>query len=450
MKALTAVMALGLVILLGLHLFLQFGLTKTMRDVVLPRIEAETGIDVRVGRLSINLPGGILYLNDVVVKNPDGFLLENLASIDRVRLEIDLHSLLKKAPILVESIEVENALLNVVRNKDGEINLDQWLATPPPLVEPGPDVGQPSPEPPPSAERPAPEPEKAKPLPEVLVEALLCHAKVRYVDLKLDQLDIVLDLGVTGSSLSTQQDPSLPWGELFVIGSLGDKRTSFVTDLQVKLAPLSDPQAPSFDLSGKVLEIDPRLMEEAYSDLGIRSAPFGLDPQIHCREGWFRDSLVTLNITDIVLEDKLSDRLGGMASIGSLRFPVPVEGSLREPTVDVQQALYGAIGGNTQTLLESFLKGAAAKEAGSQETPETLTDAAVEVLGAHVDEIGESEAAKKALKDLVDGEPFATNAPSPVSSDVLIDILGEQVEEIGENEAVKDDLKNLGKWLFGK
>ena len=443
-------MALGLAVLFGLHLFLQYGLTKTMRDVVLPRIKAETGIDARVGKLSINLPSGILYLNDVVVKNPDGFLLENLASIDRVRLEIDLYSLLKRKPILVESIEVENALLNVVRNKDGEINLDQLQAASPPWVEPVSDVDPPSPEQPPSAERPAPEPEEAPPLPEVLVEALLCHAKVRYVDFKLDQLDIMLDLGVTGSGLSTQQDPSLPWGELFVIGSLGDKRTSFVTDLQVKLAPLSNPQAPSFDLAGKVLEIDPRLMEEAYSKLGIRSAPFGLGPQIHCREGRFRDSSVTLNLTDIVLEDKLADRLGGMASIGSLRFSVPIEGSLQEPTVNVQRALYGAIGGNTQTLLESFLKGAAAKEAGSQEPPETLADAAVEVLGVHVDEIGESEAARKALKDLLDGEPSATNTPSLISSDVLIEILGEEVEEIGENEALKDDLKNLGKWLFGK
>ena len=442
-------MVLGLVILLGLHLFLQYGLTKTMRDVVLPRIKMETGIDARVGRLSINLPNGILYLNDVAVKNPDGFLLENLASIDRVRVEIDLYSLLKQKPVLVRAIEVENALLNVVRNKEGEINLDHLLATSPTWAEPVTDVDPPSSEEPPSAERPAPEPEEAQPLPEVLVEALLCNAKVRYVDLKLDQLDIVLDLGVTGSSLSTQQDPSLPWGELFVIGSLGDKRSSFVTDLQVKLAPLSDPQAPSFDLSGKVLEIDPRLMEEAYSKLGIRSAPFGLDPQIHCREGRFHDSSVTLNLTDIVLEDKLAGRLGGMASIGSLRFSVPIEGSLQEPTVDVQQALYGAIGGNTQTLLESFLKGAAAKEAGSQEQPETLADAAVDVLGAHVDEIGESEAAKKALKDLMDGEPSATNAPSPVSSDILVEILGEEVEEIGENEDLKDELKNLGKWLFG-
>jgi len=139
-----------------------------------------------------------------------------------------------------------------------------------------------------------------------------------------------------------------------------------------------------------------------------------------------------------------------MASISSLRFPVPVKGSLQEPVVDVQASFLAALGGNTRPLLDAFLKGAAAREAGLDESPETLSDAAVEVLGAHVEEIGESEAIKQALMDLSDGGLSNTNASSPLNSDVLIDILGEQVEEIGESEEIKDDLKTLGKWLFGQ
>ncbi|MEN7972408.1 MAG: AsmA family protein [Verrucomicrobiota bacterium] len=450
LKVITAIVALGLVILLSLHLFLQHGLTNAMREVVLPRIKAETGIDVRVGRLSLNVPNGILYLKRVEVRNPEGFLLENMASVDRVEVEVDIPSLFKKKPILVKNIEVENALLNVIRNKDGEINVSMLQAKLPQPPAQRDSLRSDGSVRKPEAGTPVPEPEKAKPLPEVLVEALACNAKVRYLDFRLDQLDILLDLGVMGGGISTQRGEDAPWGDVAIIGSLGDDRTSFITDLKLRLAPIVDPAVPSFDLKGKVLEIDPRVMEEVYNDLGIRSAPFGLEPGIYCRAGVFRDSAVTLSLKDIVLEDKLADRLGGMASVDELRFSVPITGALTQPEVDVQQALSGAVGGNAQTLLESFLKGAAAKEAGSQETPETLTDAAVEVLGAHVDEIGESEAAKKALKDLVDGEPSATNAPSLISSDTLVEILGEEVEEIGENEAVKDDLKNLGKWLFGK
>jgi hypothetical protein len=102
------------------------------------------------------------------------------------------------------------------------------------------------------------------------------------------------------------------------------------------------------------------------------------------------------------------------------------------------------------TLLDSWIKGAAQKEAGLDEQPETLGDAAVEVFGKHVKEIGESETANKVLKDLADGKPSDTNSPPVVSSDTVVDILGEHVKEIGESEEIKDELKNLGKWLFGK
>ncbi len=451
-KVIAALFGLGLVILLGLHLFLQHGLTKTMREVVLPRIKAETGIDAWVGRLSINLPNGILYLDDVAVKNPDGFLLENLASVERVRLEIDLLSLFNKNPILVKSIEVENIVLNVVRNQDGEINLNALQVVAPSPSSPVPRTEPSTPREIPEVGRettPMLEPAEAKLLPEVLIEALVCRAKVRYVDLKLNSLDIVLDLGVTGRHLSTQQDSSLPWGELAVIGSLGNRRTSFVTDLRLVIAPLADLEAPSFDLTGRVMEIDPRIMEEAYSKIGIHSAPFGLDPSIQCRDGWFRNSEVVVSLKEIVLEEKLAKRLGGMASIGSLRFPVQIEGSLQEPTVNLQQALSAAISGNAGTLLESFLKGFAAEEAGLEELPTDLTDAVVEALAVAVDEMGESETIMAVLKDLANGAASDTNTANPINSDSLIDILGEQVEEIGGNEELKDELKSLGKWLFG-
>ncbi len=419
-KVLASIIALGMVILLGLHLFLQYGLTKAMRETVLPQLKTETGMDVRVGRLSINLPNGILCLKDLEVKNPEGFLLENLASVDRVDIEVDLLSLLKQKLVLVKNVEVENALLNVIRNQEGEINLSRLKEAPSPSVAPVPATGKAPPEKVPDlGKEPVSMPQsvEGKPLPEVLIEAMQCGAKVRYIDLKLNSLDIALDLNVVGSNLSTQKDPSTPWGDLFVIGSLGNSRASFTTDLHLRLAPVVDPQAPSFDLTGSIMEIDPRIMDEAYSKLGIRSAPFGLDPNLHCRDGWFRDSSVVLSLTDIVLEDKLAKRLGGMATIGALRFPVPIEGPLQEPTVDLQQAISAALGGNVQTLLDSFLKGVVSKDR---------------------------------TEGLADGSISDTNAPSSLTSDTLIDILGEQVEEIGENEELKNELKNIGKWLFGK
>ena len=120
--------------------------------------------------------------------------------------------------------------------------------------------------------------------------------------------------------------------------------------------------------------------------------------------------------------------------------PAQLQDIIEEATIDTSEEQWHS----------NFLKGVAGKEAGMDQPPTTVSEAAVEVLANEVEKIGESETVKKVLKDLADGEPSSTNEPAPLSSDTLIDILGEQVDEIGENEELKDELKNLGKWLFGK
>jgi hypothetical protein len=335
-----------------------------MREVVLPRIRQETGIDVQVGRLSINAAGGRLFLKKVSIRNPEGFALENLVSADRIEVVVDIASLFRQKPLRVKKIELKNAVLNVVRNPDGELNfnvLQERLPTPPEKTVPG---GQPPPETgarEPQTGPPAHRSVEPKPLPEVLVETLQCGVKLRYMDMKYASLDLTLVLKVEGQGLSTQRDPETPWGHVALNGSLGEDRTRLVTDLDLQLAPVTDPESPSFDLTGRIMEIDPRIMQEAYSRLGIRSAPFGLDPQLHCRAGGFEQSRIALNLTDIKLEDKLAKRLGGMGSIESLRFVVPVEGTLQSPRIDVQGSLLSAMGGNTQSLLDALLKDAAAE-----------------------------------------------------------------------------------------
>lgn len=455
-KVFGLIFGLGAVILLIFHLVMLHGLTKAMRDVVLPRVKEETGIDVKVGRLSINVAGGQLFLNDLEIRNPKGFLLENLASVKRVSVELDVMSLIKREPYRFKHIEVENALVNVIRNKDGELNIQMLQQTasvppPPPATEPQPqpDVEQPLPEKRPQPGETAPKPAPVE-IPEMIFDKLMADATVRYVDFKLNQLDVALKLELRALGISTLRDEEAPWGRAGIIGSLGNNKASFVTDLKLLLAPVTNPDELSFDLTGKILEIDPSLMGELYDSLNITSDPFGIDPELYCRFGRFQQSSLGINLRNVRMEDKLSRKLGGMGAIELLRLDIPVTGTLQESEVDAAKAFKSAIGNNAGSILDALIKGVAAEEAGLNESPASMTDAAVEVLGEHVEEIGENEAAKKVLKDLADGEPSATNAPSPISSDTIIDILAEEIDEIGENEALKDDLKDLGKWLFGQ
>ena len=452
-KVFGLIFGLGAVILLVFHLVMLHGLTNAMRDVILPRVKAESGIDVKVGRLSINVASGQLFLDDLEIRNPEGFLLENFASVERVSVEVDVMSLITKKPYHFKHVEVENALVNIIRNKDGEVNVQMLqqtsaLSVPPSEPQQQPEVERPLPDRRPQPGQPAPQ-KKPTDIPEMIFDKLMADATVRYVDFKLNQLDISLKLKVRALGISTLREEDTPWGKAGIIGSLGNDKASFMTDLKLILAPITNPEELSFDLSGKILEIDPRLMGDIYDSLNVTSDPFGIDPELHVRFGRFQQSNLGINIRNVRMEDKLSRKLGGMGAIELLRIDVPVVGTLQKPEVDAETAFKKAIGNNAGTILDALLRGAAAGEVGLDEPPASISDAAVEVLGKHVEEIGENEAVKKVLKDLADGEPSATNAASPISSDTIVEILAEEIEEIGDNEALKDDLKNIGKWLFG-
>lgn len=456
-KVLGLMFGLGAVILIIFHLVMLFGLTKTMREVVLPRIKAETGIDAGVGRLSINVAKGMLHLDDVVVRNPEGFLLENLASIERINVQVDVRSMLLQKPLVVKHVEVENAVVNVIRNEDGEINfnkLKKGLAASPPAdpAEPMdlPESGKRPAETGPESGRELGAAKPEKPLPELLFERIVCDATMRYIDFDLDQLDIALDLNLKAANLSTLSDPAAAWGGAVIEGALGNDHNSYVTTLNLRLAPVRNVEQLSFDLFGKVMEIDPRSLESLWKRAGIRPEPFSIEPLLQVRDHRFVDSAIRMAMREIKLEDKLSRKLGGMAAVESLEISVPVTGTLREPRGDFQTALTSAISRNAGSLLNAWIKGQAEKQGVDPSDVPANVDAAVEALGEAVPEIGENEAVKKVLKDLADGAPSATNAPPSSVSDTIVDILGEEVKEIGEDEALKQDLKNLGRWLFGE
>lgn len=414
-KAMASVFGLGAVILVLLHLFLLHGLTNAMRKVVLPRIHEQTGIEVVVDDLSINIPHGLMYLKGVEVRNPEGFKTENAASIAEIVLKLDVPSLLRGRMVRINEVTIGQSVVNAVRNVEGEINLVLLQAALPKAESAEP-----------SGETPDDDSGGALPIPEMLIDALRCQTVVRYLDEGNERIDYSLDLLLTGASVGTHAEPGGDWGHLDLAGSLGSDRTRFVTDLHLALAPVVDPQSPSFDLTGKVLEIDPRIMEKIYDSLGVRSAPFGFEPQIRCRNGRFEESMFALELKNIQFEDKLADKLGGVASIESLRFPVPVAGTVQKPSVDVKRSFALSLSGNSRTLLESVLSGVASEQ--------------LEIDG---------DDTKRLLEGLGMGGSSKTNASASTVTDVLVDILGDKVDEVGENALLKDGLKSLGRKLFG-
>jgi len=427
LKILLVVFSLGVVALIGLHFFLQYGLTNTMRKVVLPRIEEETGIRATIGDLSINLPKGTLNLWDVAIKNPKGFVLDDAAKVDHILIKIDFWALLTADKIKIEKIAVHDALVNVIRNKEGDLNLKAFEK---------PERAKPKTE----QEKRAKKEKLKRDWPEILITDLACNATIKYLDFKLNELDLSLDLTLTGDHISTVKTPNTRWGNLFLVGGVGSEKSKFSTDLWMKIAPIRDPNSLSFDLTGRVMELDPRMLDKIYKKLKVKSMPFGVNPDLYVRENKFEHSKVYFELNNITFEKSLSEHLGDMASIESLKMPIPVRGTLQKPKFNVQQAFLDSVNPNSESILKAFLQG----KLDLEKPPEDITDASVEFLGKKVDEIGENEALKKLIKDVVNKETSSgSNASSAVTSDAVINALAEGVDKKQKHKASKEALKAL-------
>jgi len=426
-KILFLIASMSVLILIGLHFFLQYGLTNTMRKVVLPRIEKETGIRTTIGDLSINLPKGTLNLWEVSIKNPKGFILDDVAKVNHILIKIDFWALLTSNKIKIEKIAVYDMLVNVIRNKEGDLNLKSFEK----LKHSKPKTEQ---------EKIAKKEKLKKDWPEILVTALECNATIKYLDFKLNELDLSLDLTLTGDHISTVKAENTRWGNLFLVGGVGSKKSKFSTDLWMKIAPIRDPNSLSFDLTGKVMKLDPRMLNKIYKKLKVKSMPFGVNPDLYVRGNKFEHSKVYFELNNITFEKRLSKHLGDMASIESLNIPIPVKGTLRKPKFNVQKSFLDSMNPNSESILKAFLQG----KLDLEKPPEDITDASIVLLGKEVDEIGENKALKKLIKNVVNKETSSkSNAPPAITSDAVIDALAEGVDKKQKHKASKEALKAL-------
>lgn len=123
----------------------------------------QTGFGLEIGRLKTHLLSSRAELLDVVVRNPPDFPESTAFVIKRVFVDIDPWALFRRETH-VTSMELEISRVVIVRNREGEINLQRLSgkssssASGPPKGSPTPPPGAPKPSP--SDSPPAPATEK--------------------------------------------------------------------------------------------------------------------------------------------------------------------------------------------------------------------------------------------------------------------------------------------------
>jgi uncharacterized protein involved in outer membrane biogenesis len=118
-----AILAVVLIIIVLLSL------NTIVRVIMEHNIRAQTGMDAEIGRVELGLTKPTLEIRDLKIYNPPSFGGAPFLDIPEIHIEYDRFALAKKE-IHLTLLRFNLAELDIVKNRDGQINIDAMAKTP--------------------------------------------------------------------------------------------------------------------------------------------------------------------------------------------------------------------------------------------------------------------------------------------------------------------------------
>lgn len=349
------IIALILCILLvtGLQLFLAYGLTDSLRKLVLPAIKTKFNTDVSVNRVSVNLLGGALNVHDIKVANPPGFDEPTMLFIGRCGLKVGLPALFKAGSADIQKTVLKNVILTISRNKDGALNLEPLLNAMQSQKRPA-SAGEALP---PAAGRPETS-TKERAFPNIIIKKMEMIAKLNYLDWQIGQpfkLGIEMELQLSNIA-NYGFDDSLS-GIINLHGNIleNDKKCAF--DLNGRISPITDPLMVSFDLAGSMQTIDLKTFKEFIENIGLQEGKASGTITLVCRKDQFdpEKSALRLKFSDIVPTREKAQKMGGIPMPSTLNIIAPVSGPLSNPQINIAEAFLKSM--TSEDTVNSIIQG---------------------------------------------------------------------------------------------
>ena len=345
-KLIAVLLVLIVLLVIGLQLFLQYGLTNSLRKYVLPAAREQLQVDVSVEKVSVNLLAGSFTVHGVVVANPPGFQEPEMAAIRRFSINIGIPALFKGGVAEIQKAVLKGGVVTVVRNKEGALNIQPLLGSRE-TSEPAPAT--------PAAEPVSPAARKTN----LLIKSLEAKSQVRYIDYQLTEepFKLGLELQVHLRNIATFGDEDVLSGTIKLLGTLlvEDKKCAF--DLNGQIAPIVDPLRMSFDVSGSMQEVDLKAFKQLIQKHGIEGGTVCGTATLLCKKGVFDPdkSLLRLTLNKIKLTEEERAKIPGGRLPESLKIVLPVKGTLERPAIDFNGILEKTL--LSPDMFESVLKG---------------------------------------------------------------------------------------------
>lgn len=385
-RALFIILLLTVLFAGGLIIFLKKGLTGPVRQFVLPEISKQSGLELELEQVSVDLPGGSARIKGLQALNPPGFTEDHLLHIGSADAMLNLRSLKTRNPIELRKLTLENVNLEIIRNRDGKLNIEPLLAQ-----KTGVPAGTPVPQPEPPAE-PAPQTEtqpgtmteSAQEIPPLLLSRFESGITVHLRDRKLEQLpDARLQLNIKARNLSTA-GAGAPPADFSIDGDLRIAEEIMPLKLTGTLEPLDPAAQPTFDLHGEVLGIPEKTIGLLLEKTGLRAGSASLKMNLKAENGLFRDSDIRFELRNVTIPGEVTGiRELGDLSADKLSCTFPVRGSLNRPEIPWQKGWSEVIRKN----IKAFSGGAAAnllEHALKPEEAEAVSAAAEKLFGIKI------------------------------------------------------------------
>ena len=433
MKTLSIILAVLLVIVVllgvGLQMFLTKGLTAALNQGVFPAVKSMYGLEMSITNASVNILKGKAELQGFAVSNLRGYWEPNLLTFERCVLDLDMMSLIKRDPIIIKRAEASGAVLTIERNQERKFNVKELTDALKP-VESAEKRGAPA-----AAQQPSTTQKKAEPIP-IHIRRVAVDASVVYIDSKRNR-KFPLNLQLKASDLFTVPKEGQPDSLIVLRGSMADDETSFVTDLNAIVQPLTDLANPTFNATGSILDINAEFLEELLSKNDMSSGPFTINPSITCQQGQLKGSSLDVTLTDLKIYG---------TGIGDTTLTIPVSGTLLDRKYDITGAIQSLFSEQSTDILKAI----SLKELGMK-TSDKPGDMLMQSLTNNVKEIGGSPELQNLIRKVVPGtqttNSTVTNQPSIKESlgNVLFEQLEKNVNEVDESnsDAIKGLLNNF-------
>ncbi len=348
------------------QVILESGLNSAIREYAAPAFQKKTGAALEVRRARVRLLSGSALLEGVAMGNPAGFDEPAVLEIGECNVQVGLAGLARGGIEQVKNLAVKKAVLTIVRNAGGEKNLQKLAQS----FAARPGAGGKSAEKEDAGEQ-APAPKQASGSAHRLhLASAVVQGRVVYIDHAPGQLpgapagegdgepfSIALDVGVRMKDVATFGEAGSMNGSVALKATLASSPSDCVVLAFGKVAPLIDPNRPTFELDGKFEKVALKhfkpYLEGSYVEDGSASGEFNLV----CHEGRFdpEESRLILAIEKPTLSAAMRRQFGG-ASPDKMKITAPIGGTVQAPEIDFKDAVKKALSDpeNLMSIIKAF------------------------------------------------------------------------------------------------